>query len=127
MKIQVSEATGKILAYLVARVKGIDIVPLNYYKDHVGFYINDYDDYDDYGYGEPVYYEPHENWAQGGPIIQKERINLTTGLTIFDWWAVQDSSAGYKANGGTPLVAAMRCYVASHLGNEADVPDGIME
>mgnify|MGYP003443521145 FL=1 len=34
----------------------------------------------------------------------------------------------YSANGGpTPLVAAMRCYVASKLGDEVDVPEELMK
>jgi hypothetical protein len=29
--------------------------------------------------------------------------------------------------GDTPLVAAMRCYVASKLGDEVEIPEQIME
>ena len=63
------------------------------------------------------------DWAFGGPIIEREGINLTVGLSIYDWWAVDDGGAGSKANGPTPLIAAMRCYVASKLGNEVEIPE----
>ena len=65
------------------------------------------------------------NWAQGGPIIEREGINLTVGLSIYDWWAVDDGGAGSKANGPTPLIAAMRCYVASKLGEEVEIPEDL--
>jgi hypothetical protein len=66
------------------------------------------------------------NWAQGGPIIerefitidQKERsicacIDAPEGCELNDIWA----------NGPTPLIAAMRCYVASKLGDTVDIPE----
>jgi hypothetical protein len=31
-----------------------------------------------------------------------------------------------SAYGPTPLIAAMRCYVASKLGDEVDVPEELM-
>jgi hypothetical protein len=59
------------------------------------------------------------NWAHGGPIIERERITLSD--TVTGW------VAGYNGTlnsfGPTPLIAAMRCYVASKLGDEVDVPE----
>jgi hypothetical protein len=37
-------------------------------------------------------------------------------------WVAMD-----KSYGPTPLVAAMRCYVASQLGDEVDVPDELVD
>lgn len=62
------------------------------------------------------------DWSQGGPIIERERIGLGFGVGI-------DSNrweAGYitpEETGPTPLIAAMRCYVASKLGDTVDVPE----
>jgi hypothetical protein len=54
------------------------------------------------------------DWAQGGPIIEREKIALF--LNGNDEWAATD---GIKNSvGDTPLIAAMRCYVASKLGDE---------
>ena len=62
------------------------------------------------------------NWAQGGPIVEREKIDITT--TIQDpagaWRAAVDAR-GYV--GDTPLIAAMRCLVASKLGDEVEVPE----
>ena len=37
-------------------------------------------------------------------------------------WRACNYDETIKAYGTTPLVAAMRCYVASKLGDEVDVP-----
>jgi hypothetical protein len=65
-------------------------------------------------------YQPSSDWAQGGPILDRERINLRDDGG--DQWAADDSirAATY---GLTPLVAAMRCYVASKLGETVNVPE----
>jgi hypothetical protein len=60
------------------------------------------------------------NWAQGGPIIERERINITYD----DVWTAEDVD-GETQWGPTPLIAAMRCYVASKMGDEVDVPEDL--
>ena len=55
------------------------------------------------------------NWAQAGPIIERE------GLAVFKLDDTRGWASGFF-DGATPLVAAMRCYVASKLGDEVDVP-----
>lgn len=73
----------------------------------------------------PVAYST--DWQFGGPIIEREWIELVhDGNT---WEAIgrgfgEDAPEGF---GPTPLIAAMRCYVASKLGNEVEVPDGFKE
>jgi len=57
------------------------------------------------------------DWAQGGPIIERERIAVW-GDNPF--WEAERGSVW--CNGPTPLIAAMRCYVASKLGDKIDVP-----
>ncbi len=66
------------------------------------------------------------SWAQGGPIIEREVISLIHPK--YDCWTahvydkhIDDES--YTLDGPTPLIAAMRCYVASKLGDEVDVPE----
>jgi len=64
------------------------------------------------------------DWAQGGPIIEREGIALQ--MHLGHWISLPyDSVFSEEAyqQGPTPLVAAMRCYVASKLGDEVDVPD----
>lgn len=69
-------------------------------------------------------------WAQGGPIIEREQIGFwppAGGRTAGQVWAANYNLDKKKPRmyGPTPLVAAMRCYVASKLGDEVDVPDGL--
>ena len=42
-------------------------------------------------------------------------------------WAAYDSYEWAESTGHTPLIAAMRCYVASRLGYEVEVPEELME
>jgi hypothetical protein len=70
------------------------------------------------------------NWAQGGPIIERERIQVSPGLphddhpwsaVLYDYMFVEDMDCWM--GGPTPLIAAMRCYVASKLGDEVNIPE----
>ncbi len=64
------------------------------------------------------------DWAQGGPIIEREKIGFKyTGAALdFVAWVNGQLSTKHDKYGETPLIAAMRCYVASKLGDEVDVP-----
>lgn len=66
------------------------------------------------------------DWAQGGPIIEREGINLVYQGDAHDWnaslWDYAEQDWHLHTEGPTPLIAAMRCYVASKLGDEVDVP-----
>ena len=65
------------------------------------------------------------NWAQGGPIIEREWIDLHC-VNDSLWEAECPAPCGLAMqNGPTPLIAAMRCYVSSKLGGEVDVPEGL--
>lgn len=61
------------------------------------------------------------DWVQGGPIIEREYIQLTIDL---GWIATRkEGPAVSEEHGPTPLIAAMRCFVASHLGDEIELPE----
>jgi hypothetical protein len=64
--------------------------------------------------------EPYSvNWSWGGPIIDRERMTLRpVGKT----WS-SDMDPCYRQYGPNPLIAAMRCYVASKLGDEVEIPE----
>lgn len=66
---------------------------------------------------------PSTDWAQGGPIIEREWIDLH--CVNDSLWEAECPAVGGLAmqNGPTPLIAAMRCYVASKMGDEVDVPE----
>ena len=81
-------------------------------------------------HSEAAAWQPSGNWAVGGPIIERERIAIM-GDDAIDWVAAWQTSSdqpegrGFRRVGGecwqygpTPLVAAMRAYVASKFGEE---------
>lgn len=76
-------------------------------------------------------YDPSTNWTQGGPIIEREEIELYVyehrnhseqGKTCWaaDWYppSGEIQSGWHEQYGATPLIAAMRCFVASKYGEE---------
>lgn len=70
---------------------------------------------------------PSTDWRVGGPIIQRERINLQWNYMASPskWVACVDFTHGQETDSGdgpTPLIAAMRAYVASKLGEEVELP-----
>lgn len=82
-------------------------------------------------------WKPSENWAQGGPIIERERIAICEpGFMLSGEWEAfiapmldyrnQDIVGKFEGAGLTPLIAAMRCYVASKLGPDVDVPESLL-
>jgi hypothetical protein len=130
MKVKTSELSGAALDWAVAIAGGLEF-------DEKGCAI---------WYGDdPPYYEaarrpfiPSTNWAQGGPIIERERIQvgpLYLGSGEKEWFAHNHSTMRWdeagefingsdgQSHGPTPLIAAMRCYVASKLGDEVEVPE----
>ena len=69
-------------------------------------------------------YKPSTNWSQGGPIIESEKTAIKEN-GYGHWFA--KVGAGKWMHGPTPLIAAMRCYVASKLGEEITVPEAYLE
>lgn len=68
-------------------------------------------------------YTPSTSWAQGSVIIEQELIQ--TSYTILGWRA-QGFDYNCVSYGPTPLIAAMRCYVASKFGDEIEIPKELL-
>ena len=98
--IKVAEATERQLDWLVARIEGDELPKSG---------------------GKGLDYS--SDWACGGPILEREGISIYRMTT--DWSAAYNPS-GAAQDGPTPLIAAMRAYVASKLGNEVDVPKELL-
>jgi len=106
-----SELTGHALDWAVAMCEGID-------HDTAALNIMFGDDND-------WFLAPSTDWAQGGPIIERE------GIGVYQYrgaWSAHCPlpNGGLHAcmeNQPTPLIAAMRCYVASKLGADVDIPE----
>ena len=71
-------------------------------------------------------WSPSTDWSQGGPLIEREgtfRIIGPKYKGTTDYVArLPDGLDWYEVTGPTPLIAAMRCLVASKLGNTVQVP-----
>ena len=66
-------------------------------------------------------FHPSINWAQGGVIIEREKISIN-----FDGDSPWIAECGWcRRTGETPLIAAMRSYVALKLGDEIEIPEGV--
>lgn len=84
--------------------------------------------------GERVLYEPDNNWSQGGPIKERERIDiLYDGNYVVARKArmvkhpTQNTMSYCAMRGHTELIAAMRCFVATKLGDEVEIPEELLK
>jgi hypothetical protein len=66
-----------------------------------------------------VVYSPSTDWGQGGPLIEREKMQIYASASQ---WTASDFFGKTQTFGPTPLIAAMRCYVASKLGDEIEIP-----
>ena len=125
MKIKVSEATGIQLDWLVARALDL-YVYISEYAESPWLMVSS----EMFDYRCPEF---STDWSYGGPLIEREGITV---VKLNDLYFPKGNEAGlhwealYKATtqvvthyGTTPLIAAMRCYVASKLGDEVEIPD----
>lgn len=73
------------------------------------------------------------DWAQGGPIIEREKIGIMRieNRQAHQQWTAGEHDSDYPNRfwevvcGPTPLIAAMRCYVASKMGDEVEIPEDL--
>ena len=75
-----------------------------------------------------VDYHYSSNWAQGGPIIERGDIAKIERFSEALWEATAytKNAQDIVQSGPNPLVAAMRCYVASQLGDEVELPEELV-
>jgi len=97
MNINVSEAEDLALDWMVAEAQGL------LWRGHG--------------------YSPSTNWSQGGPIIEREGIELVPDGGGAWGAAIRGGDEDDMSQAPTPLIAAMRCFVSSRLGGEVEVPD----
>ncbi len=65
------------------------------------------------------------DWSQGGLIIERESISVIHDECAEEHWVAQTDQDIY-GDGPTPLIAAMRCFVASRLGDEVEIPEKLL-
>lgn len=106
MKIKTSELRIAALDWAVAKCEGT--LPASY---------------DDWKQTWPQY---ATLWVHGGLIIEREKIELVPSVGGSLWYAESLRGHVRAERCTTPLIAAMRVYVASRLGDEVDVPDELV-
>jgi hypothetical protein len=76
---------------------------------------------DEHDFGAPARYSTDQ--AQGGQIIDRELIGTGHAWDRPVWLASTHKPDSLVYEGPTRLIAAMRCYVSSKLGDEVEVPE----
>lgn len=121
--IKIDEAEGQVLDWLVAKCEGkngvlhddgitrciVVAAPSGVYKG---------------------IWKPTINWSQGGPIIEREKISIEPYVNHLGNWRstfTTRTKQELRQYGSTPLIAAMRCYIVSKLGDYVDIPDILEE
>lgn len=115
---RVAELEGALLDAAVAQASSISYrlqpladglrcmiaVPDNLSRGHVGF-------------------RPSTDWETGGPIIERERISVVRG-ELGEWhgYTGQPQRDAGDGEGPTALIAAMRAFVATSVGEEIELP-----
>lgn len=126
---KVSELTGAQLDWAVAKCEGLN-PSLEYTTCTRRIYIaadmvcaltGDIEGNEDYS--------PSTDWAQGGPILTREHISRTidhSGLWVAyytEGYTEGDEGKLHMHCSQDELVAGLRCYVASKLGNGIELPE----
>lgn len=109
-----SELTGTALDWAVSQAAGVDVKIVD-----GGLIIKSDGDW----------WQPSADWAQGGPIIEREGISICN-VDANSWgeggWTASLGELWSPSEEGwispTALTAAMRAYVARKLGEDIEVP-----
>ncbi|MDD2744793.1 MAG: DUF2591 family protein [Rhodocyclaceae bacterium] len=122
MQVKTSELSGIQLDYAVAICLG----GIDFHYDTVATYWITIDGKDRaLSKSWAQAFAPSTDWSHGGPIIERERIDVFSVRNATNWCAQSDMRV-FNGYGHTPLIAAMRCYVASKLGDEVEIPDDLL-
>lgn len=124
MKVKTTELIGPVLDWAVAMCERYDGLRNNPHAFNQALIMNRAD-------GQCVLFcelRFSSNWSWGGPIIERERIGVSPSSRDGhrDEWAARIINQPFYY-GPTPLIAAMRSYVSSKLGEEVDVPEELLK
>jgi hypothetical protein len=126
MKIKTSELEGIALNWAVAKCENRTIVDTIGGGLLVNARTEDGDELEE-EWGFNYMYVPSANWVQAGPIIEREKIRLDCAWNPGPWeGSCKIDGVTAWVEGPTPLIAAMRCYVASKLGDEIEIPEELV-
>ena len=114
MKVKTSELQGAALDWAVAKCEGLKVRVISGVCHDAELLDMQVD-----GDTRIIY---STDWAQGGLIIEQECICVGLSMDAPIWYANKGPER-YHQFGPTPLIAAMRCYVASKMGDEIELPE----
>ncbi|MFJ4055769.1 DUF2591 domain-containing protein [Pseudomonas sp. NPDC089743] len=130
IEVKTADLAGEALGWAVGKAEGLDLelVPPQYGNSWRVFAR-----YRGQAIEHTKRYNPWEDWALGGPLIEPNRIKLTP-YSDKGWYAdrifsEQDSAAGsvdWCGFGPTPLVAVCRARAEGKLGDTVQVPKELM-
>ena len=118
MKIKTSELSGMALLWAVNKATPSILNDQKAFRLRPDQFIKDWD------HGK---YDSALSWTGIGRLIEREGIDLLKDGS--KWTALKTASADHphlRLSGPDPRSAVMRCFVASKLGDEVDVPDELM-
>jgi hypothetical protein len=113
---KVSELQGAFLDFWVGKALGADVELKTDFSESTedGLYVRRWTGCE--GARTDHEFSPTTNWLDGGPIIEREAIGI---MPISDAeWLAEEFITCARGRGPTPLIAAMRAYVASKFGEE---------
>ena len=125
MKIKTQDLTGPALDWAVAKCEGYTNLRFHQEPPLAGAWIMDPPRK---AYG-PVLLSDcafSTDWSQGGPIIEREKSSGYWNKPRQQWIAMHGGYLRFYRGHTTPLIAAMRCYVASKLGDTIDIPEELV-
>ena len=124
MRVKVAELIGSALDWAVAKVEKHQS-RCEWMLEKEGFYA--WQSYERaWGTPIPLY---SSDWTQGGPIMERESISVSPCSIVRPDapWMANSAAGNVTMLGPTPLIAAMRCYVASKLGEDIEIPDELLK
>jgi hypothetical protein len=119
MKHEVATLEGALLDAAVAKAEGLQWAPhpqgCAVMQDFIGI-----------GGGAYVLWSPSTDWGLGGPLIERESITISVvhdGQAAVRWMALMNrgEETFTRMFNATPLLAAMRAYVASKFGETVEL------
>ena len=117
---------GKALDYAVGKANGW----VNYPEDSIEHGNTWHCDPEKAPFGRTIKladYKPSTNWIIAGRIIEDEKLQLSPSKCGKYWQVVSHGDNWFCCTGEEPLLTlAMRCYAASKLGKEIEIPDNLL-
>lgn len=121
IEVKTSDMVGEALGWAVGTAEGLDLIleppqygnPWRVFARYLGQAIE-----------HTKRFNPWEDWAVGGPIMQKHNVSLHCPQPEWDYWAawITDNGKDVAQGADLPLPAACRAIVAHKLGDTVRVP-----